>query len=672
VSGSAIPDPGSIASTKTDRRRFLLRFLRPASLGLVCALIWLTHLDLPVGLSSIYTEASWRAALGYAFSHRWQAGVDYVFTFGPLGYLSTNYYVPGLFWMKLVLWEGAFRIPIAAILTCVVFRNPGAWSRGLSILLLLLPAHTDSFTFVAIVGITAWVLGSERKRLFVGLVGSALLAVFPLVKFSYAIPTAACVLAIVWSLGRTVSWRAGAAFAFAFVASMAAAWVSAGQSVLDFPMYLRRSNQIASTYSEGMSSIAPGWTKSIALALACLLVLLAVLYACAPRRSFRRLAWTCAAVASLFVAYKAGFVRAAEHTPIFFGFTLVAPFLTLADAQRFPPWNAAAVGARLACVALSLLGLCAASGGGSELPRLLGGASRAVASNARALLDPFALRADLEAWLESARKEYSLPRTRAAVGSSTIDMVSTWQVLLFMNDLNWRPRPVFQSYATLTPELMELNAGFGRGDQASEFILFAMQTIDGRLPTSEDARLLQVIARDYEPVLVERGCLLLRRVPRPGPPPPARVVLDQEIAFGETLDLSGLEGPCHLLRLDIRYSAWGRIKTVLDQAPAFYVEIEADTPETFRRRVVPDMMRAEVILNPLIRDEGEWTNWYVGRKMRRPLALRIPLPRRPSLYEDSVHVTVFRADEVAPLPNPDLDARLETSLLETPVGPQSR
>lgn len=666
---SEAPATGNPAAvgTAAERDGNLRRCARAAACALVCVLIWAAHTLLPTWVGEAGLEPSWVMGLAYAFRKHWQAGVDYVFTFGPWGYFSTNVYVSELYWSKMLLWEGAFKLCLAAVLTALVFRVRGVLGRVCFVLLLVYPMDSDAYTFVNIASIAVWVLGSERGRVRAACAGLTLLAVFLLVKFSYVAPVAACAFAILASHGKELSWRSAGALALGFAVLLALAWLSAGQSLFNVVSYLQRSLELSSGYSEGMSTPAPSGTHVLAFAIAGLLVFLAVLSTRTRSRAFAQAAWACASIPVLWVVYKAAFVRASDHTPIFFGFTLIAPLLVIADETLARPRKFAALASQLACVALSLVGLATAwKQGASDMLLRFGEASETMLASARAFVDPSALRAEYEAQMASGRAANTLPSTRAAVGSATIDMLSQHQALLLLNDLNWSPRPVFQSYATFTPRLMQLNADFYRSERAAEFILFGPATIDSRFPTADDALALQVIARDYEPVLIERTCLLLRHAPRPLARTQPQVIVDQELAFGQTLDLSALEGQCHLLRLDIRYTAWGRLCSFLDQAPPFFIEIDADSGATLRTRVVPSMMQADVIFDPLLGDRMEWKDWYLGEKLRRPRGLRIPVPQAPSLYEGSVRVTVLRADDVAPIPRAERRDILEASVLGTP------
>ncbi len=613
--------------------------------ALLCLLVWATRMVLPGDIAYSPLDRSWAAGLGHALAHGWRAGVDCVFTFGPLGALSTAVYVPELFWVKVVVWEGAFQLLAAVVLTAAGLGIEQRLLRWLFFLLILVqPLDVDAHAFLTIAAAFAWL--TRTRRIPALAICATVLAGLALVKFTYAIAALVCACAAAPHLGRR-----GIAFLAAFCALTAAAWSLCGQSFADFPAYVARSIELSSGYSEAMSRPGPPWTLPIALLL--LVLALAVAWRSRPVAAL-------AATATLWIVFKAGFVRAQDHTPTFFQFAIVAPLLLGAGGRL-------ATAARLACAALAIVGLRAAGGG--EPPAWKeqhADPFHRVAAHAAALVHPeefrarvAALAADDEGWMD-------LPRTREIVGAGTVDMMSFLQVLVFGNGLAWKPRPVFQGYACFTADLADRNARFLESGSAPEFVLFHLQTIDSRFPTMDDAAALEVLARDYLPVLRERDLLLLRKSPRSGQREPAELVSWKEAAFGERVDLGELRGACHLLGLDVRATLLGRLWTTLAWAPALKMELELDDGTRFESRIVPGMMRAGVIVDPVIRTHKDWLAWETAQPLRRPVALRVLPPELPWMYERSFGVRIERADSIAPPPRPDLERTLTYSLFPTP------
>jgi hypothetical protein len=78
-----------------------LRSHKPRLLhGLLFGCLWLALLDFPRLVAAQRIDESWNRCLGHFVSNRSQCGVDYVWTYGPLGYFVHPVYVADLFWWK--------------------------------------------------------------------------------------------------------------------------------------------------------------------------------------------------------------------------------------------------------------------------------------------------------------------------------------------------------------------------------------------------------------------------------------------------------------------------------------------------------------------------------------------------------------------------------------------
>ncbi len=639
--------------------------MRSIGFAILCASIWIAHANVPRGNPGNGLDGSWQAALDRAVVLNLRAGVDYVFTYGPLGTLRSHAYTSELFEFKLLAWDGVLLLSVAILMIRVASRIRGKLDRALFLVLLVYPTDIDAYVFIAILGVMVWALERERLGFWTSLLGLSILVVFSFTKFSYATPAILCALAIMASHCWRHSWTDGAKLGMGFLLLVALLWWMCGQDLRDLPIWIHRSLELASGYGEGCSTPAPTGTRGPAAALIGLFAVQSLLLVFASPRSFRRWTMACVLLPILWVAFKGGFVRAADHTTTFFGFTLLAPFLFATVEERGRAERRTGQVCRLACVAISFMGVAAADRPTSTWTDRLVHAGGVFGRTAALLFDPVGLRELNESDLASARSSLSLPRTRSVVGDRSIDMVSSQQGLLFLNDLRWNPRPVFQGYLTFSTDLMALNTRFLESERASEFILFRLESIDRHLPTMEDALALQVIARDYEAVLAEAGFLLLHHAPRVESWRVPQVQLETEIRFGETLDLSGLEGSCHLLSLDIASTPWGRARSLLEKTPILETEIVLDSGETLTMRIVPDMMRAGVIFDPFLRSQLDWMAWTMGGRPPRPVRLRILGPVSPSMYRANIGVKVLRADGIAPIARPDLAREATFSWFKT-------
>jgi len=629
---------------------------REIGIGLLAILVWLANMGLPAGILVPSLDSSWAGALGHALRSRMQFGPEIAFTYGPLGYMFTGHYDGGLFWVRMLAWEIGFGLLVAVMLTSLVLRVPGILERSLAFgLIAVLPINPLPYELLALLAAALLLLDERGSRPLRILALTLVLAALALVKFPLCVAagaSAAVVAAARWIDGgtRTALWVVGAGLGWFLLL-----WIACGQSLGSLFPYLLSSVQISSGYEEAMSLVGGTGILLLGLLVLGLLVLLTLLLLAARRPAPSRVAIALCLAIVVFVAFKSGYVRAKYHTPFFFGCAAIAGFL-LPIAGDLAPWRRlAATGVRLSLAVLGVVGVC---GGKYSSPiraeNLLSGAGGQISENIRALIDLAGYREERAEIVEKRKTEHALPRTRERVGLGSIDMVSFEQAYLFLNDLDWRPRPVIQGYCAMTPELLLRNARFLASADAPIWVLFRLESIDGRLTTMDDGLLLQELARDWRPVLEERELLLLRREPRTESADPPVVVLERRIGFGERVELPLGGGKCHVLALDIRYTLAGRLAKALFRAPPIHLGIETDGGETFEARIVPGMMRTGAIIDPYLQSQKHWRDWASGRPVHRTLAVTVRDPGAGWMYGDAIELRLTRRNGIVPLAGPEL------------------
>ena len=71
--------------------------------------LWVCLIRLPVTSMRDSGPQSWEAVLSFASAHHLQWGRDVIFTFGPLGFLTSDFYWGNFFW-PIVIWAGGFAL----------------------------------------------------------------------------------------------------------------------------------------------------------------------------------------------------------------------------------------------------------------------------------------------------------------------------------------------------------------------------------------------------------------------------------------------------------------------------------------------------------------------------------------------------------------------------------
>jgi hypothetical protein len=569
-------------------------------------------------------------AHGYFSQHGFQAGVDYIFTYGPLGHFSTRAYDPALFWPKLY-WEVSIKGIIAALLLGRCWDRRGNFPQSFYLIFLfLLPLGGDvQYPFAMLLLTTLVLHHAERLSAGAFVAATLFLAIIALVKFTLFLLSAVCVLSIVAALLCTRSrFLAVGVFAI-FMCELLLVWILCSQSPWNLFQYISASLQVSGSYDEAMVRSHPDLDKYLAVATIIFgLFMVALLLTIARKsRTFTDLLLTGVVVGGFFLFWKHAFVRPGPgHLIGFFMFSALAPFLLW---QFCVARNILSTTARLCFYTCSLVSLTVIYGTGITGKRLpptthLANRISLLAVNIKFLGSLSQTQQTYNDQIENIRKEFDLPEIRAHVGQKSIDIISYDQAILLLNGFNWRPRPVFQSYVTFTPELLKTNANFLDSQRAPDFIIFQLQTIDGRFPTLDDSCVLWMLLHEYTPVLAEKSYLLLQRKEQSwSSSPPLIQVLEKPARFDETITLGLEDTRSYALQLDIRYSVLGRLRKFFYKAPSLALEVTLMDKRTVRYKIIPGMVKSGFLLSPLLATQADVIGWYNHADVQRVRSFRM-------------------------------------------------
>jgi hypothetical protein len=457
-------------------------------------------------------------------------------------------------------------------------------------------------------------------------------------------------------------------------ASAVVAWCACWQWPWDLPLFVWRSWQLASGYSE--SQAMDGEIEDRVRAFQCLALLGLMLgfYVLGPRTRRQTILVAGTALFGTFVAFKASFTYHIQGAPTFFGFVMLIPLVLVAPPDMHWLRRAVLACARAGVIVLALdghtRGFQYPTIGSTLLPGLI-----TVERNARDIRDLPDLREKLELQSRVLREQYSLPRMKSIVLDSPVDFVGSAQGFIFQNQMNWRPRPVFQSYAATNAELIAVNGRFYESDQAPEFVIFQSATLMMRIPGSEDADVLRVLLRQYRLVCRERGILLFRRDPerahRPAPTP--KIVADFEARPNEWVSIEGLVGEHLVVRFEVRYSLYGTLRRHLYHAPITYIDVKTKEGDAGTWRLVPGQARAGVTLRPWLPFEEDWIRLCSAGTSTAITEFRLKTSNDwKSLYQPQYRVIVESLPDSLPAPGQTDWTFLFGSFATPPLEKESR
>jgi hypothetical protein len=517
-------------------------------------------------------DTSWMLGLHVAFAAGWRWGHDVVFTYGPLGFLATRLYDPRTRLVMLALWVALAVLLWAAVWTLVRRRAGRPWSAIVWVLVTvcLLRMEPESLWLVLAALLLADRIVAEPfpPALRAGLVVA--LAAGALVKGTDAI---AAGLALAGLLADpTLPCRTRLGLALLAVAALLGAWLLAGQRLADLPAFAIGMREIVTGYGDALGIAGPPRQLLAAIATSALVALGWIgpgsrRLALAPRLAFLALLW---------LTLLASFVR---HD----GFHVLLAVAVLGSLGVLAP--ALGRGRASALAAIIAAGLF-----------VLGWLSPA----SLALGPPTASPAETAAALDTFGRAFPCPAL-----DGPVDVYPYAAASLLVHGLDWRPRPVWQSYAAFTPRLAAMNASALEASTAPSHLLVDVAPFDGRLPALDDGPSWPLFWRYYAVEGVGPAFVELSR--RETPRPLQRSGLAEELGtLDVALPIPELDGGPLMARLTLSPTWLGRLAGALWRRPAVWITVVTADGERTRYRLVPGMAAAGFIISPLVRRRDDF------------------------------------------------------------------
>lgn len=582
---------------------------------LACAvvIVALACMRLPQAPITEIIDPSWSDVLIHANEKGLSFGHDIVFTYGPLGFLSVEYFSPAVP-MERIFWEIGFKLLMALGLCLLAWRMPFVWRlvalAAFVFLSLPLQISVDEVIFA---GLFAWGLLCFMEKgalLWLCAMGlAAAVAAAGLIKFTYlttgalTISFAGCDLFLRKNRRQALAMVTVAAFGFL------AGWMLLGQNIWGLVSFLSTSL----TLSNGYNATMAGLTKfGLLLFLTPVTALIVVtIRACtAPMPGLRRVLLLTWLYAILFMVWKCSAVRQdGLHTSLALGF---APFAALGMEALPQAGRWVKVFSRAAsvfCVAVLFVL------GNDPDPWAEKLACKNISDSIAILAKPGRYIQEKTAGFQKEKSQQQLPRLRAIAGKATVDVFGFNQAVALNNELNYHPSPVFQSYIAYNRPLMELNEQFYLSTNAPEYVLFALQAIDSRFPPLENALVLRDLLANYELAGSEGNYLLLRR--KGNEEPKLTLVKEGTVFAGEKIDLPA-GGETNLwVEMDRKPTLLGRIQQFLYRPAqmAIVVSQAGDAQPTIFNAPAA-MLSAGFLMNPLVLNNQDVSDLYASGKRR--------------------------------------------------------
>ena len=191
------------------------------------------------------------------------------------------------------------------------------------------------------------------------------------------------------------------------------------------------------------------------------------------------------------------------------------------------------------------------------------------------------------------------------IGKRTVDVYPWDLAYIYANALNFRPKPVLQSYVAYTPWLDTQDANFYRSAQAPDYLLWTRVhwggetgSIDGRYLLNDEPQALLSIMQNYTPVKRGRNAVLWQR--------DGKGILNKGFSsgsvaghWGEWVSPPVKEGGILRAKVKLDRSVIGNLKKALWKEDETYIEYKT-AQKIYRYRLVPDNAMSGLWISPYL------------------------------------------------------------------------
>jgi hypothetical protein len=579
-------------------------------------------------------DPSWFIALNLIKTKNLVFGKDVIFNYGPLGYLFTRLPI-GVGRFHYVLWDcfiifnlafvffyvfkklKSFKSIIAAVVS-VAFMSPLAtyWPLEYTLFLIfmfMLFYYTDSGSIFALIMASLMSITIFYFKFNLGLASLFLMLVFFLYLFLYP----------KWQ-SRTFIFTYAIIFALLLIIS---------SLILNTNLigYVQGGIHLANAYSDAVYLTT--WHNRYGVEYLIMALIILLSFAAVFLLRFKEIMRDKTVLLRfvftglfLFLLYKHGFVRADEHIFGFFSFVSAGIGLLC----LFVPESINNYISKVLIISLVFSFYAFSKEGIIEvIPNRIFN----LGSYLSALADTKQFEIN-NPQLEKSR----LPRNiLQVIDHKSIDVVPWEFSYIYVNDLNYDPRPTIQSITAFDSYLDNKNYEKYMSETAPEFILFSVNSIDNRHPFFDESKTTLAILARYELISHVDDNLLLKKLKHPREitekASDKRVAkLGQFITLEETNDLQ-------YMRANIEYSLLGSIIRILFQPPRLNVTIKFDDGEERTYRAVKPMVNGEVMINKFVESTDEANSFFKheGKKSRNVEKIKFDSPQKWGFKKNFAH-----------------------------------
>jgi len=595
-------------------------------------------------------DGAWYRGINFCIENKLAFGRDFVFTYGPLGFLSTrvglNINSAVFYLFDLLLLAGFFHL----IRQLLADRKGWAWPVLLFLALVLLrTANYSQVLFLLFVLYIALNLHNNFRSYFeVAYCAFAGVLLF-YIKINYGI-VAILLLSVIAIIIALHSRKTFLVFTISAMVFFLAIFFCVH---IDLYHYVKYGLQLIAYYDGAMyiPLEADHYPFLLAILLLVLYIGILLFYFIGLLRSKdagrNRFAYLLVMLMAVYLLYKNGFTRADYwHWWEFFA---VFPVLVI-GTLLFSRLAAMRWSAIVAVVCLAVAYYSTIYQGNEDKPLSITQESTLRLRSAFSLKGYFS--PDVNEYDEGIQSSRIPDAKRNIVGQGTIDIFPFDDIqMVYFNNFNYKPRPVPHGYSVYSEMLDHLNAVHFCKKDRPDFVLFQNFSIDNRYAFWDESMTKATMHLNYSykdfvefsgDSIKSFSYLLLQAKSGNGVIPKFEKIGEVTASMNEVVPVHYPDSEAVYMKATINYDGTGNIYRLLYKVPELNVTLHFDDGTTHQYRAVRSILQGPVLINKVVITSPEARNFMTGNlKYNRNITGFSLDPATPG-FEPKLNITFLR------------------------------
>jgi hypothetical protein len=243
-----------------------------------------------------------------------------------------------------------------------------------------------------------------------------------------------------------------------------------------------------------------------------------------------------------------------------------------------------------------------------------------------------------ETFLHQKDKRYIPERILNKIGNAPVDIFPWDSEYIIENKLNYKPRPIFQSFSAYTPFLQKANYDF-YVKNAPEYLIYHYEAIDDRHPFNEETPVNFFIANNYTVADTftsnHRWRIVLQKKPLSGALN-IREIKKAEQNITDDIAVSGSD----FIKIDIEYNLLGKLIAFFHKPPRVHIEYIINNDSAIIYKTSKELLQCGIMTAREINDTHDFVK-YMQMRDSLPTINKIKLSVNTAYFADKIKLKYY-------------------------------